>query len=70
MAVKATALRIAARPGPVFGRPSDRLLRLLLLSTSATGSFGCIGLWIAGHGYLGLRLLSGSVLFMVGLLLA
>ena len=53
-----------------FGRPDDRYLALLMLAISGAGSLGGLGFWIAGHGYLGLRALCGSILLILVLLLA
>jgi hypothetical protein len=73
MAAQAKAVSLdvpIAEPRRLIGPPTDYALALILVSISATGSLGAIGLWIAGHGHLGLRLLSGSVLLILGLLLA
>ena len=48
-----------------FGPPNDRLVAILLVCVSSCGSLGGIGLWIAGHGVLGLRVASGSVLLIL-----
>jgi hypothetical protein len=58
-----------ARPRRLIGRPSDHTLALMLVAISATGSLGAITLWIAGHGHVGLQVLSGAILLILGLLL-
>ncbi len=67
---KAMAINVPARPRRLSGRPSDTAMALLLVAISATGSLGAIAFWIAGHGYVGLRVLSGAILLILGLVLA
>ena len=53
---------------PLFGRPGDGMLALLLLSISAAGSLSGISLWIAGHGHAALQAVAGAVLLIFALL--
>ncbi len=71
-AIGMNARNFALHAGPrrLFGPPSDRALALCLVAISATGSLGAMGLWAAGHGHTGLRLLSGATLLILSLLLA